>query len=255
MRFFWTIFGIGAQGLLLLTVWYLFPFLEGTTPASAPGGEEGIAVTVGLDALLAAQFGLVHSLLLLPGIRDRLERWIPRPLYGSFFTAMTCSCLLALILAWRPSGVVLLRLEGTAGLPVRVAFWLTWVGVVYSMYLNGLGYQNGWTPFWAWRRRRRLPPRRFEPRGVYRLLRHPVYLGMLGLAWLTPVLTLDRAVLGVVWAFYIFLGSYLKDRRMEFYLGETYRQYAARVPGYPLVGIGPLGRARVSLFREEAASP
>ena len=41
---------------------------------------------------------------------------------------------------------------------------------------------------------------------------------------------------------YVAVGSWLKDRRLLFYLGDVYRSYQARVPGYPLVGFGPLGR-------------
>jgi len=46
-----------------------------------------------------------------------------------------------------------------------------------------------------------------EPRGVYRVLRHPIYLSFLGLVWLTPAMTPDRALLTAVWTVYIFVGS------------------------------------------------
>jgi hypothetical protein len=45
-----------------------------------------------------------------------------------------------------------------------------------------------------------------------------------------------------VWTAYIAVGSYLKDERLAFFLGRTYREYQERVPGYPLIGFGPLGR-------------
>jgi methanethiol S-methyltransferase len=75
-------------------------------------------------------------------------------------------------------------------------------------------------------------------------MRHPVYLSFLGLVWLRPTMSLDRAVLLVVWTVYIFVGSVLKDRRMEFYLGDRYREYQARVVGYPGMLFGPLARVR-----------
>jgi methanethiol S-methyltransferase len=73
-------------------------------------------------------------------------------------------------------------------------------------------------------------------------MRHPVYLSFLGLIWFAPTVTLDRALLIAVWTVYIFLGSYLKDRRLQYYLGPTYREYQARVPGYPGMIVGPLAR-------------
>jgi hypothetical protein len=45
-----------------------------------------------------------------------------------------------------------------------------------------------------------------------------------------------------VWTAYIFIGSCLKDQRMTFYLGDRYREYASRVPGYPAVFFGPLAK-------------
>jgi methanethiol S-methyltransferase len=62
------------------------------------------------------------------------------------------------------------------------------------------------------------------------------------LFWFTPRMTLDHALLTVTLTTYIFIGSYLKDRRLDFYLGHAYREYASRVPGYPLMFVGPLGR-------------
>jgi len=66
----------------------------------------------------------------------------------------------------------------------------------------------------------------------------------LGLVWFTPRMSADHAVLTGVWTVYVFVGSYLKDRRLAFYLGDTYREYASRVPGYPGMLFGPLGKWR-----------
>jgi hypothetical protein len=55
-------------------------------------------------------------------------------------------------------------------------------------------------------------------------------------------MTIDHALLTGTWTLYIFVGSVLKDRRLEFYLRDDYREYAARVPGYPGMPFGPLAR-------------
>jgi hypothetical protein len=64
----------------------------------------------------------------------------------------------------------------------------------------------------------------------------------------TPVVPLDRVVLIVVWSTSISMGSVLKDGRLVYFMGDTYRDYQARVPGYPGVGFGPLGRVRPPLM-------
>ena len=76
----------------------------------------------------------------------------------------------------------------------------------------------------------RPPARPFVPQSVYRFLRHPVYLSLLGLVWLVPVVTLDSAVLIGFWTVSISVGSVLKDRRLLFYVGDEYRKEQADVP-------------------------
>jgi protein-S-isoprenylcysteine O-methyltransferase Ste14 len=72
--------------------------------------------------------------------------------------------------------------------------------------------------------------RPFVPQSVYRFLRHPVYLSFLGLVWLVPVVTLDRAVLIGILTVSIYVGSVVKERRLLFYVGDEYRSYPAEVP-------------------------
>jgi protein-S-isoprenylcysteine O-methyltransferase Ste14 len=86
------------------------------------------------------------------------------------------------------------------------------------------------------------PRREFVERNAYRVLRHPVYLSFLGLIWFAPLVTLNRVVLMAVWSAYILVGSVLKDRRLVHFIGEDYRGYQSRVPGYPGIPFGPLAR-------------
>ena len=86
-------FGLGTHALFGVTVWYLFWFLK---DGAAPG--HGVLAR---DGLLALQFGVVHSLILLPATRRRLTAWMPAGLYGCFFCTMTCLSLLATIAYWR----------------------------------------------------------------------------------------------------------------------------------------------------------
>ncbi|MCA9055651.1 MAG: hypothetical protein KDA75_17540, partial [Planctomycetaceae bacterium] len=192
--------------------------------------------------VLALQYAVIHSLLLAPSVRKRLTRWIPKPLYGCFFCVSTCVTLLLTFACWSSSGPVLYVATGWPRTLITMCFSLSWVALFYSLALSGIGYQTGLTPWWYWLRRRPLPPRGFQERGAYRLFRHPIYLSFLGLIWFTPRMTLDHALLTGLWTAYIFIGSVLKDERLAFYLGETYRDYQRRVRGYPLVFWGPLGR-------------
>lgn len=220
--------GIGAQLLFLWTIGQLFCFLSlRRVSHDAP--------FLFRDGLLSLQFSIWHSLLLYPPVQMRLTRWIPRYLYGSVYCIVTCVTLLALIRFWVTSPYILYQLTGTAAVAVEWGFYASWAALAYSLHLTGLGYQTGLTPWWHWFRRVKSPVRSFQEKQVYRVFRHPVYLAFLGLIWLQARMTLDQFLLTGTWTVYILIGSYLKDERMARYLGETYRAYQRRVPGFPLV--------------------
>lgn len=237
-------FGIATHVLFAFTVWHLVWFLAGHAPATpAAILDRPLVAPMAIDLALATMFAVPHSLLLLPGVRQRLsQQAIPGAFYGCFYCVVTCVALLTTILCWQKSDVVVWAWPVSVQPWITAAFVGSWGMLFYSLHLTGLGYQTGWTPWWRWVRG--LPPGRrdFQPRGAYRFLRHPVYMSFLGLVWFAPVVTLDRAILIAVWTASIFIGSTLKDRRLLFFIGAQYRAYQSRVPGYPGMPSGPLAR-------------
>lgn len=235
------LFGVGAgiavHLLFAATVWQLFWFLKNGAAARPEG-------SLLVDIALALLFAVPHSLLLHPVARKRLSPWIAPSFYGLFYTVVTCVTLLAVFAWWRPVGPVLWRFTGPIQTVLETAFYASWAALFYSLHLTGLGFQTGLTPWLAWVRRKPTPRREFAPRGAYRWLRHPVYLSFMGLVWFTPTMTLDHAVLTGIWTAYLLVGSWLKDRRLEYYIGEPYRDYESRVTGYPLAMVGPLGKRK-----------
>ncbi len=230
------VFGFSTQILFLVTVWFLFWFLRDGA-INERHGNWWLC-----DSGLAVFFAVAHSVMLVPASRRYLSRWIPSAFYDSAFCVVTCLSLLLLFFAWRTSETTLWHVTGWTESAIRVGFYACWGALFYSLSLTGMGYQNGWTPFYYWIRRQTPPRREFKPRGAYKLIRHPVYLSFLGLVWLTPRMTLDHAALTAIWTAYIFYGSFLKDRRLERFVGERYKQYETKVPGFPLVPFGPLAR-------------
>jgi len=233
------LFGVATHLVFAATVWRLFLFLK---PGVHPACGTLSAGSLWTDLALAGQFVVVHSALLHPAVRHRLEPYIGSAFYGCFFCLTTCAQLWLAIALWRGGSQTLWQSRGPAAAALEAGFYGSWIALFYSLWLNGLGHQTGWTPWWHWLRRRPAPRRQFAPRGAYRWLRHPVYLSFLGLIWLRPAMTLDHAILTSVWTPYIFIGSVLKDQRMVFHLGDRYRDYQSRVTGYVGMPAGPLAR-------------
>ena len=183
-------------------------------------------------------------LLLLPRSRSAISKVMPGQFHGILFCATTCLCLWMIFLFWRGSGVVIWDAMGWNGTAIRLAYYASWLALLATLKVTGFGYQTGWTQWSYWYRRQPLPRRAFEERGPFRFMRHPTYASFLGLIWFTPRMTVDPAVLTGIWTMYVFVGSWLKDRRLTFYLGDAYREYASRVPGYPGMFFGPLAKWR-----------
>lgn len=232
------VFGFGNQVLFLITVWYLFWFLHD----GSLNDQHHYWVIV--DLCLATIFAITHSLMLAPWLRRRLGKWVPTPFYDSLFCVVTCLSLLLLFFQWRTSPLNLWSLSGWSAFCIHLCFYGSWIALLYSLALTGLGYQNGWTPFYYWLKNEKPPRREFVTHGAYKYLRHPVYLSFLGLIWFTPRMSLDHAILTAVWSIYIFVGSIFKDQRLSRFIGPLYQKYSEKVPGYPLMFFGPLARMR-----------
>ncbi len=229
------LFGAGTQLFFLWTAVQLFLFLR-------YGGSPTQAFSPLADLCWATCFALPHSILLLPWVNKRMRSVLPSEFLGCVHCIATCVSLLVLFRMWTTSNQSLWHLEGKWEAAVLVGFYGSWVALFYSLYLSGMGYQTGLLPWMCWMRGVKPPVRKFEPRSLFRWMRHPVYLSFLGLIWFTPNMSLDHVILTIVWTAYIYLGSYLKDKRLEHFIGQPYREYSKQVTGFPVIGFGPWGR-------------
>ncbi len=66
--------------------------------------------------------------------------------------------------------------------------------------------------------------------GTFRFTRHRGTLGALGLFVLWPSMTVNRAVLAVLVALYVVLGSLHEEYRLRLAYGEAFERYRRRVP-------------------------
>ena len=70
----------------------------------------------------------------------------------------------------------------------------------------------------------------FQTPGLYRLVRHPLYVGWLLVFWATPTMTVAHLVFAVVTTAYILIAIQLEERDLVAAFGDTYVEYRRGTP-------------------------
>jgi protein-S-isoprenylcysteine O-methyltransferase Ste14 len=68
--------------------------------------------------------------------------------------------------------------------------------------------------------------------GVFRCVRHPLYLFGSLLLWLSPIMTLNQLVLSAFITLYFIVGSFHEERILLDEFGEAYQRYRQQVPRF-----------------------
>jgi len=186
------------------------------------------------NAALIAQFALLHSALLTgPGGR-LLARLIPGP-YGATLATTSYALiaslqLLALFALWTPSGIVWWRAEGVALWVVCAAYAASWLLLIKASFDAGAEVQSGalgWMSLMA-RIRPKFPD--MPTRGLFRVIRQPIYVAFALTLWTVPVWTPDQLALAISYTAYCLLAPRLKERRFAERYGARFDRYRAEVP-------------------------
>jgi len=209
---------------------------------------QALLINLGLLGLFAVQ----HSLMARPFFKRWITRFIPQTMERSTYVLASSIALIGLFLFWEPMGGLVWDIQN----PVAVA-------LVYAGYAFGFGLVllstfliNHFDLFGlrqVWLNLRKIPysPLQFETPFVYRLVRHPLYLGWFFAFWCTPTMTMAHLVFAAATTAYILIAIQLEERDL-IEAHPEYRAYRERVPMI-IPFIGPFaGKSRSGADRDGA---
>jgi protein-S-isoprenylcysteine O-methyltransferase Ste14 len=183
-----------------------------------------------INLLLMSAFAIQHSGMARQGFKRLFARFASPAVERSTYVLLASLVLLLLFWQWQPMPALVWNIEtpALATLVTAIGF-VGWLIVLYSTFLISHFELFGLTQVITHFAGRIAAPVRFKTPGLYRLIRHPIYLGFIIAFWSTPTMTLGHLLFAAVTTAYIFVGIYLEERDLVSLFGDEYRKYRQRV--------------------------
>jgi protein-S-isoprenylcysteine O-methyltransferase Ste14 len=225
-------YGAVAYAIFLGTFLYAVGFVsQVVVPKTIDTGTmSSVPRALLVDLVLMSIFAVQHSGMARQGFKKLFARFASPVIERSTYVLLASLSLALLLWQWQPIPDVVWTIETPylANLAIAGSF-LGWLIVLYSTFLISHFELFGLTQVVAHFAGRLAAPVRFKTPGLYRLIRHPIYLGFIIAFWSTPTMTQGHLLFAAVTTAYIFVGIYLEERDLITVFGDEYRRYRARV--------------------------
>jgi methanethiol S-methyltransferase len=231
----WMVFTYGVLTYVLFLGVFLYAagFIGNFgVPKSLDSPREGsLALALAVDLGLLTLFALQHSGMARRGFKQRLTRLVPEAAERSTYVLASNVALILLFALWRPIGGVVWDVSDPTGrLALHGLFAFGLALVLVSTFLINHFDLFGLRQVWLYLRQRPYTTLPFRTPGIYKLVRHPLYVGWFFTFWATPTMTLTHLVFALATTGYILAAIPLEERDLVRAFGPTYREYKQRVP-------------------------
>ena len=231
-RLILVLYGVTAYVLFNLSFVYLLGFLqEMGVPKAINDGEASLAArALAINVFLVFLFGFFHSLM----ARESFKRWwtkyVPESAERPTYVLQSAIFLMVAMFHWQPMTQVIWQLEGIAAVLVQVLFVAGVLTLLTSTFLIDHFELFGLKQVWSVATTRDLPEPEFVQPLLYRVVRHPMQLGMVTLLFATPLMTTGHLVFATAMTVYILIGLYFEERSLLRQFGARYESYQEQVP-------------------------
>ena len=219
------VYGVFAYAVFFVTFCYtpgfVGNFLVPKSIDAPPATSFGLALLVNLGLL--GLFSVQHSVMARPFFKRWFTRIIPEAAERSTYTLVSSLALIALFWFWQPMGGIIWQVDNVAGRALLVvglaSGWLLVLAVSFMInHFDLFGLRQVWLHF----RNRPYTAIKFKTPGLYKYVRHPLYVGWLLLFWCTPTMTVAHLFFAVLTTGYILTGLYFEERDLQ----DAHPEYA-----------------------------
>ena len=226
------LYGVLSYVVFFATFLYAIGFLGNfgvtTSIDSVPRSSLGEALTVNLGLL--AIFALQHSVMARPAFKRWWTRIVPSVAERSTYVLFSSLALILLFWQWRPIGASIWNVESGTGRTILFAgFAAGWVLLLVSTFLINHFDLFGLRQTWLYFRGRQYTDIPFRTPALYKVVRHPLYVGWLLIFWCTPTMTAAHLLFAVMTTAYILIAIQFEEHDLIRAFPE-YATYRQRVP-------------------------
>lgn len=215
------------------SVLWLILFVNGVdfVPSVNSGTQRPWLVALAINIALVLLFGLQHSVMARQSFKRVWTQVIPEAAERATYVLATVICLFLIFAYWSPMPAEVWQVEQPAAVYAILAlqgvgwFVLVWASFAIN-HFHLFGLAQAWSAFTG----RPVPQQDFRTPSIYRLVRHPIQLGILMGIWVVPTMTMGHLVFSIALTTYVFVGLYFEERDLIREFGERYQSYRRDVP-------------------------
>jgi len=162
---------------------------------------------------------------------------VPAPVERTTYVLLATLALALILWQWRPIPTVVWSLGGPLATLLVAVSLAGWGLVLFSTFLINHFELFGLSQVFANLGGREPAAPIFRTPMLYRLVRHPLYLGFIIAFWATPTMTVGHLLFAAATTAYIFIGALLEERDLVGLFGDQYVEYRRRVA--MIIPLGP----------------
>ncbi|MCK8462929.1 isoprenylcysteine carboxylmethyltransferase family protein [Aliiroseovarius sp. S1339] len=212
-----------------IAVWMAM-FLQDVADLRSSGPESPWPMAVAIDIALITIFGLAHSIMARPAFKQVWTRIIPPASERATYVLQSSALLALIFVCWRPIPVTIWDINGVLAAVMLAVFSLGLGLIVLATFLLGHFEFTGLRQAWNGLSRTTESGSKFRTPLLYRIVRHPLQLGLILSFFAVPHMTADGLLFATVMLVYILIGLRFEERALLREFGPDYAAYRRAVP-------------------------